>query len=146
MTLHLIKLSVGSESVESLRLWQGIRLAEKRKKGDVPELFHTTRMAPTRRGEILNTGGSIYWVIRGLIQARQRLTDIRPFKDDQGVKRCHLVLDPVLVPTVPRRSRPFQGWRYYAAGDAPVDLDERAGIDAAMPPEMQRQLAELGLI
>ena len=146
MTLHLIKLSVGSESVESLGLWQQMRLADKLKKGEEPELFHTTRMTPTRREEILHSGGSIYWVIKGLIQARQRLTDIRPFKDEKGIKRCHLVLDPALIPTVPRRSRPFQGWRYYQASDAPADLDARAGIDAGMPPEMRRELADLGLI
>ncbi len=132
--------------MESLGLWQQMRLAEKRKAGQVPELFHTTRMTPTRRAEILKTGGSIYWVIKGLIQARQFLTDIRPFTDDQGVKRCHFVLEPKLVPTIPRRHRAFQGWRYYSENDAPLDLDERAGIDQNMPTAMRQELAALGLI
>lgn len=146
MTLHLIKLSVGTESVESLTIWQNMRLEAKKKKGEKPELFHTTRMTPTRREEILQGEGSIYWVIKGLIQARQKLLDIRPFKDEQGIGRCHFVLEPKLVPTVPRRFRPFQGWRYYKSSDAPPDLKGQVGIDDAMPVDMRRELAELGLI
>jgi hypothetical protein len=71
----MIKLSVGSESVESLREWQEEILAKKRKKRQKPELFHWTRMMPKKKAEVLD-GGSIYWVIKGFIRARQRILDL----------------------------------------------------------------------
>jgi hypothetical protein len=86
-----------------------------------PEQFHTTRMVPKRAAELLD-GGSLYWVIKGNIQARQRLVDIRPFVDTDGISRCHLVLEPVLHETSWAPRRPFQGWRYLDPKDAPPDL------------------------
>ena len=71
-------------------------------------------MVPKRVAEILD-GGSLYWVIQGQVACRQRLLDIRPFKDGDGISRCHLVLEPVVKPVVPRPCRPFQGWRYLEA-------------------------------
>ena len=68
-------------------------------------------MVPKRAEEILD-GGSIYWVIRGEILCRERILDIRPFVDKDGVGRCRLVLDPKCVPVRPRPYRAFQGWRY----------------------------------
>ncbi len=144
MSLNLLKLCVGAESVEDLQDWIDMRQAERRAKGQPAEQFHTTRMVPTRAEELLD-GGSLYWVIKGYIQARQRLTDIRPFTDDAGIKRCHLVLEPVLTLTQMHPRRPFQGWRYLKAIEAPADLSQRAGkLD--IPEAMRRDLAELCLI
>jgi hypothetical protein len=143
MMLHLIKLCVGAGSIADLEGWIASRLDLKVRQGLAPEQFHTTRMAPRRMSELLE-GGSLYWVIKGTIQCRQRLTDIRPFVDDEGVGRCHLVLEPVVVPVVPRPRAPFQGWRYLDSSDAPPDLKTGEGGD--LPRELQQELASLGLL
>ncbi len=145
MALNLVKLCVGVDAIEDLEAWIAFRQEERRRNGEPAEQFHTTRMIPKRAEELLD-GGSLYWVIRGNIQVRQRLTDIRPFRDVEGIRRCHLVLDPALVPTLWQPKRPFQGWRYLAAKDAPADLD--AGNDglADLPAEFRRELADLGLL
>jgi hypothetical protein len=145
MALHLVKLCVGVEAVEELQAWMERRLAEMRRRGEPPESRHTTRMVP-RRAEELLAGGSLYWVIRGNIQVRQRLIDIRTFRDAEGVQRCHLVLEPRLTPTEWQPRRAFQGWRYLEAKDAPADLAGHRAAIAALPPELRRELADLGLL
>ncbi|MEM1288105.1 MAG: DUF1489 domain-containing protein [Pseudomonadota bacterium] len=145
MSVHLIKLSVGCESVASKRAWIKQYLAFKATRGLPVEYDHVTRMTPKRLDELL-AGGSIYWVIQGVIQARQKLIDIRPFDDADGVKRCQLVMDPTVVPTRPQPRRPFQGWRYLKAEDAPADLAEGDDDASAMSADMQRDLAKLGLL
>lgn len=145
MPLHLLKLSVGTESVEELQKWIRAKMKERKKKGQKSERIHTTRMVPKRIDELLD-GGSIYWVIRGQIMCRERLLDIRPFVDNDGIGRCHLVLDPKCVAVAPRPFRAFQGWRYFADKDAPRDLDRAAPGLAAMPEPMRRELRELGLL
>ncbi|MCB1507971.1 MAG: DUF1489 domain-containing protein [Hyphomicrobiaceae bacterium] len=144
MTLHLIKLCVGADSVEDLQDWITRRQAARRAAGEPAEQIHTTRMMPARKDELLE-GGSLYWVIKGVVQARQRLIDIRPFKDEDGIKRCHLVMEPVLARTRAQPRRAFQGWRYLEAADAPEDLPERDGA-GDLPEDMRQALAELGLI
>lgn len=144
MALHLIKLCVGAESVDDLRAWVEARLATARAEGRTPEQFHTTRMMP-RRGAELIEGGSLYWVIKGFVQARQRLLEIRPFTDDAGISRCRLVLDPDIRLTEMQPRRPFQGWRYLAAKDAPADV-AKGFSEADLPFEMRRDLSELGLL
>ena len=101
MTLHLIKLCVGCDSVKDLEDWIREKLKQRRKRGLSPEHMHRTRMVP-KRSEELRDGGSLYWVIRGEIMCRQRLLDVRPFVDKEGVGRCHLVLEPKLVLVEPR--------------------------------------------
>jgi len=144
MALHLIKLCVGAESVEDLEDWIALRLEEKRRAGLAAEHFHTTRMVPKRVDELLD-GGSLYWVIKGGVQCRQRLVDIRPFTDAEGIGRCHLVFDPVVVRTQWQPRRPFQGWRYLVPADTPADL---GGADAGeeLPLNLRRELSELGLL
>jgi len=145
MALHLLKLCVGAESVEDQRDWMQRRLAMLAAAGQVPEQFHTTRMLPKRMAELLD-GGSLYWVIKGNIQVRQRLVDIRPFVDTDGISRCHLVLEPVLHETSWAPRRPFQGWRYLDPKDAPPDLGAPGSGDDELPPELKRELAGLGLL
>ena len=137
MTLNLLKLCVGVAEVDELVDWQRRRLKAERK------LYHTTRMIPRRREELLD-GGSLYWVIKGQVQCRQRLTDIVPFTDDEGIGRCRLMLDREIVLTRSQPRRAFQGWRYLVPADAPADLV--AGDVAGLPPEMRAELAELGLL
>ena len=146
MPLHLIKLSVGTDSIEDLEDWIKLKLKEQKKRGVKKlERIHTTRMVPRRAAEILD-GGSIYWVIRGEILCRERILDIRPFVDKDGVGRCRLVLDPKCVPVRPRPYRAFQGWRYLEPKDAPPDLDRVARGMTNMPEPLRRELRELGLL
>jgi hypothetical protein len=142
MTVHLIKLCVGAESIDDLAAWIEKKLAGKRAAGLPAEQWHTTRMVPRRAAELLD-GGSLYWVIRGNVQARQRLLDIRPFVDDEGIGRCHLVLEPKLVATDWQPRRAFQGWRYFDSKDVPRDAGGRSGQN--LPPALAAELAELGL-
>jgi hypothetical protein len=145
MSLHLIKLCVGAESIRDLQEWIDERLAEKRRKRQPAEHTHTTRMVPTRSDELLD-GGSLYWVIRGEIACRQKLVDIREFNDKEGVRRCRLVLDPKVVPVVPRPRGPFQGWRYLPAKEAPADLGRSGKGLTKLPEALRRELRELGLL
>ena len=146
MPLHLIKLSVGTDSIEDLEDWIKLKLKERRRRGEKkPERIHTTRMVPKRAAELLD-GGSIYWVIRGEILCRETILDIRPFVDKDGIGRCRLVLDPKCIPVRPRPYRAFQGWRYLDIKDAPPDLDRVARGATNMPEPLRRELRELGLL
>jgi hypothetical protein len=145
MALNLIKLCVGCDSVAELEGWIKQRLKEKRKRGEKAEHIHRTRMVPKRADE-LKDGGSLFWVIRGEVTCRQRIRDIRPFRDKDGTGRCAIVLDPKVVLVEPRPHRAFQGWRYLAAEDAPRDLDKAPPGAAAMPETLRRELRELGLM
>jgi len=122
-----------------MRRWQAQRLKA------TGRLFHRTRMMPRRREELLS-GGSIYWVVRGHVIARQLLVDIEPVIDADGRPDNHLMLDPLLVPTVPRPHRPFQGWRYLAAKGAPPDLADLPEGAQDMPLAMAAELHALGLL
>lgn len=143
MPLHIIKLCVGCESLSDLAAWQKQRLKERRAKGQKPELVHVTRMTPKRSDEVLD-GGSLYWVIKGQIAARQKLLALRPVKKN-GVPHCGLVYDKELVPVVARPRRAFQGWRYLEVQDAPPDLRKTKGAEN-LPEALQRELAALGLL
>lgn len=145
MALHLLKLCVGAESIQDLEQWIDVRLKALRKAGLSAEQFHTTRMVPKRVDELLD-GGSLYWVIKGQVAARQELREIRPFVDPEGISRCHLVLEPKVIPVMPRPCRPFQGWRYLKGEEAPRDLGEDGGDVVDMPEELRRELRDLGLL
>jgi len=145
MSLHLMKLAVGCDSVADLTAWIKQRLKQKKARGEKPEHIHTTRMVPKRLDELLD-GGSLYWVIRGQIACREELIAIRPFVDKDGVGRCRLVLRPKVIVVEPRPFRAFQGWRYLQAKDAPRDLDRAAPGARHMPEELRRELRDLGLL
>jgi len=143
MATHLIKLCVGCASVEDLADSVARSAERKRRQGLTPTYVHVTRMVP-RRIEALREGGSLYWVIRGSVRARQQLVDIAPFIDPDGIGRCRLVMAPDVVETVWQPRRPFQGWRYLSCADAPPD---RIGSEAGdLPAEMTSELAALGVL
>jgi hypothetical protein len=146
VTVHLVKLSVGTDSVEDLASWQSERLKQMKAEKQKPELFHRTFMMPKRREELLDNG-SIYWVIKGVVQVRQRLLDLREGKRPDGTPCTLLILDRKLVHVRPVPRRAFQGWRYLGAEDAPGDIgaDRRSNLDE-MPAKLRRELAELGLL
>ncbi|MEG6509770.1 DUF1489 domain-containing protein [Methyloligella sp. 2.7D] len=143
MTVHLLKLCVGVDTLSDLRDWQKGRLALRRKEGRPQEICHITRQTPKRRDAVLD-GGSLYWVIKGVIQARQPILDLRPETREDGKAACAIVLSPELIPVRPRPRRAFQGWRYLDSADAPPDA--RGPADSDLPLEMAGELRELGLI
>lgn len=145
MALNLVKLCVGCTAIEDLAAWIDFRLDERRSAGLPAEQFHTTRMVPKRAEELLD-GGSLYWVIKGNIQCRQRLTDLRTFTDDEGISRCNLVLEPRIIVTEWQPRRAFQGWRYLTSEDAPLDEGQGKSGRAKLPPELRNELASLGLL
>ena len=137
MTLHLKKLSVGSQSLKTLRLWQALRFSE------TGRLIHVTRNRPRRAKEILD-GGSIYWIIKGVMIARQNIVDLVEVQRADGRAACGLVLSPDLVAVVPTKMRIFQGWRYLESEDAPADMTDP--VDEGMPPALVAELRELGVL
>lgn len=135
MTIHIVKLCVGADTVENLADFQKGQI--KRRKRPVCG----TRMWPKRTADVL-AGGSLYWVIKGVISVRQRIVEIAQVNDDHGL-RCGLYLDPHIQRTVPQPRRAFQGWRYLEPNDAPADLNKASG-GADLPEHLRRQLVELG--
>ncbi len=138
----MIKLSVGTQSIESLAAWQ--KSLAKRRAGESLPAFadHVTRMSPKRRAEILE-GGSIYWVIKGIIQCRNPIVDLAQTFTQDGRKACRIVLAPELIPVVPTPKRAFQGWRYFNPEDTPADLSSM-GAEQNLPAHIRTKLVELG--
>jgi hypothetical protein len=143
--LHLLKMAVGIADIDELRRVRAARIEQ------LGGSWVYTRNQPRRAAPVL-AGGSIYWVIRGQIRVRQRVTGLRSERDDKGRAYCLIGVDPLLTATLWRPWRPFQGWRYLAAADAPPDLPAgRLGSDMpgtterALPERMIAELRALGL-
>jgi hypothetical protein len=145
MTIHLLKLCVGCDTVQDLKDWQDERLKQLKRAGKTPELCHRTLQAPRRRKEVLD-GGSLYWVIKGFVVVRQRILDLRPDRKDDGTPCCAIVYDEALVATRPQARRAFQGWRYLSVQDAPADSRVVTDDDGDIPHAMRADLRELRLI
>ncbi len=154
MKLHLIKLAVGVEDVAHLAQLQKDRVSQAKAQNKWDRFKssprHITRQRPRREDELLD-GGSIYWVIKGAIRARQEIIamDEVPLEASDASNgripkpKCALVLNPTIVPILPRKHRAFQGWRYLDAAKAPND----AGAGGAeMPDDLAADLGELGLL
>jgi len=139
--VNLIKLSVGSENVETLTAWQETRRAQ----SSDGLARHVTRMWPKREPEII-AGGSIYWVIKGSIQCRQRILRFDEVIGEDGIRRCAFVLDSEIHRTQSALRRPFQGWRYLKPEDSPPDLREGQSQQDTLPPELNQALAEIGVL
>ncbi len=145
MTVHLIKLCVGVDTVQDLKDWQDGRLKELKRSRKPVELSHRTLQTPKRRDDLL-AGGSLYWVIKGFVLVRQRIVDLKPALKDDGTPCCAIVYDQELVTTRPQARRAFQGWRYLPVADAPPDGRTFVEDDGDMPPAMRAELRELRLI
>ena len=145
MVMHLQKLCVGVESIEGFQASIDFRRDEAKARGRRFEQSHTTRTMPKQREEILR-GGSLYWVIKGVMQARQHILDLESVVGADGVNRCKIILEPRLIQTVPRPKRPFQGWRYLKPAEAPRDVGSGNSDDDDLPPALRSELAELGLL
>lgn len=140
--MHLIKLAVGVEDFAHLAQLQAQRARQNAAAGLGACPRHITRQRPRRGPELLD-GGSIFWVIKGQIRARQRIKGLEDVVDADGVWRCALVLDPDLHPTQPKVHRAFQGWRYLDPAKAPPDALHDA---PELPGELARALDALGLL
>lgn len=140
MALHILKLCVGADSVADLSDWQD----SQRPRWPRGCAIHVTRMWPKREAEVLD-GGSLYWVIKGVILCRQRLLALEQVEGGDGIARCALVLDAEIIRTEAAPRRPFQGWRYLDPREAPRDLPKGRAVDDALPVDMARALAEIGL-
>jgi hypothetical protein len=143
-----LKLAVGIESVAHLARVQKQRRADLRAKGERPMTWHFTRNFPRRAEEVLD-GGSMYWIIRGEIVARQRIVTLEERRNQRGRKRCAIGLEAKIVRTEPVSHRPLQGWRYMGENDVPPDLGDgspRAKGVERLPEGMARELRELGLL
>lgn len=143
--LNLIKLCVGAETVDDLVEWQAGRMEERRLAGLDTAPRHITRMWPKRADELLD-GGSLYWVFKGAVLARQPITDLQEVIGQDGIRRCAIVLRPGPVLVEARPKRPFQGWRYLEAKDAPRDLLDQNGRAADLPPALALALDGLGVV
>ena len=145
MPLNIVKLCVGVATIEELAAWQKDHVREQKARGETPRVFHATLQRPKREAEVLG-GGSLYWVIKGVIQVRQSITGLEDGAREDGSPCCHILLDPKLVPVRPVPRRAFQGWRYLTDEDAPKDLDRSARTEGTLSPEMRRALIDLGLL
>lgn len=143
MVLHLVKLCVGVSSIEQLENWRSQEVVRRRAAGEPELIAHVTRMTPTRKDEIEN-GGSLYWVINGTIQCRSEIVSLETFTDDGGIKRCAILMTPELIRTAPAPKRPFQGWRYLKAEDAPRDIEGPGEGGNSLPADLRSRLMEIG--
>lgn len=141
MPLHLLKTAVGIRAVEHLEAVQRQRIVERDGSKLIPGF---TRRRPIR-AEAVEDGGSIFWIVQGMIACRQRVIALECDLDDEGLTYCRMMLDPTVVRTVPMPRKHMQGWRYLEASDAPDDLDAVAEM-AGMPPKMMAELRALGLL
>ena len=139
--IHLVKLSVGTQTIEDLQNWQKNPMSQR--PDGLP--CHVTRMWPKRESEVVN-GGSIYWVIKGIILCRQPILRLEEVISADGIRRCAIVLKPGLIRTTPAPKRAFQGWRYLKPQDAPLDMKEGREQDDVLPASLAGALADIGVL
>lgn len=142
--LHLVKLCVGVDTLEQLLDWQASAPDRNHALGFDPHIYHVTRMWPRRADELLD-GGSLYWVIKGQVLARQCIDALEERIGSDGIRRCAIRLHADLIATTPQPRRAFQGWRYLNAEDAPAELGPARVLDDDLPLEMRRALSEIGV-
>ena len=137
--LHLMKMAAGVREYPQLE-------ASMRSRGN-PVAVRTRNM-PKRVDEIV-PGGSMFWVFRGAVMARQPIVGIEAGSYGDGSKCAVILLEPELFRVVPMPKPAFQGWRYVEPAAAPADVGA-AGVAASgiegLPDAMRRELAMLGLI
>ena len=145
-TVNIVKLAVGVQSVEELALIQRRFLKQA---GALANngFYHSTKLMPKKHEAIVKSG-SLYWVIKGVICARQKIVAITKQEDSDGIKRCKIFLNDTIIKTTPIRKRPFQGWRYLKRNKTPADIaDPVTGtFEDDIPLEVQQKLLEVGLL
>ncbi len=140
MPVNILKLCVGADSIEDLADWQ----TSQRSRWPSGRAIHVTRMFPKREAEVLD-GGSLYWVIKGIILCRQRILGLEQITEGDGITRCALILDADIIRTEAAPRRPFQGWRYLDPNESPRDLVKGREREDPLPAALAQALAEIGL-
>jgi hypothetical protein len=139
----MIKLAVGVDDLAQMKKFQAARRKQRRQKPGSPHWVYTRNM-PKRAEELLD-GGSLYWVVRGVIRARQILVGFdEDFDKEEGRKYCKIKVKRTIIPTAPQACRAFQGWRYFEGDRVPPDRS--SGDTGDMPAEMAADLKRLGLL
>lgn len=141
--MHLQKLSVGSKSIDTLVDWQATVVGRRKAAGLSAHHEHVTRMFPKQK-EALEAGGSVYWVIKGMILCRNPIARLEEVTRHDGKKACSILMEPTLIPVMPTPRRAFQGWRYLKAEDAPEDVGDAIDDVDELPTSLMRKLVELG--
>ena len=145
-SINIVKLAVGVKSVEELALIQRRFLSHGGAHAN-NGFYHSTKLMPKKHEAIVESG-SLYWVIKGVICARQKIVAITKDEDSDGIKRCKIFLDDTIIKTTPMRKKPFQGWRYLKKNRTPADIiDPVTGtFEDDIPLDVQQQLLEVGLL
>ena len=145
-TINIVKLAVGIQSVEELALMQRQFLSEAGTNSN-NGFYHSTKLMPKKHEAIVKSG-SLYWVIKGVICARQKIVAITKQEDADGIKRCKIFLDNSIIKTTPIRKKPFQGWRYLKKNRTPTDIANpvTSTFETDIPLKLQQQLLEVGLL
>jgi len=143
--LNLIKLCVGVEKVSQLAGFHAERAEAAEARGEVFIPRHVTRMRPKREDELLD-GGSLYWVMKGMVLARQKIIQLDEVIGSDGIRRCGIVMERQLIRTEAQPRRPFQGWRYLKGADAPKDIGPYVDGQVELPSALQAELAMLGVL
>ncbi len=144
IAINMVKLCVGIDTVAQLEAYRATQSGAASASRVEDLTTHVTRMWPKRADELVK-GGSLYWVIKGAIQARQRILRFEERIGPDGIRRCAIVMSPEVIRTQTALRRPFQGWRYLDATDCPPDLFAKGRCRDELPPEMQQALSEIGL-
>ncbi len=142
MPLHLMKLAVGVADLDHLKVVQAARRRERKQPARSPHWIFT-RNCPKRTDEVL-AGGSLYWVVKGVMRCRQEVVGFEVDNDADGRRYCRVKLRRTIVRTAPKAMNAFQGWRYLAPENAPPDLT--AGDSLDLSDEMAADLRRLGLL
>ena len=132
-SLNISKVAVGCASFDALKRRQELRLVD----GVVPI---STRFKPKRADELI--GGSIYWIIKHRVTARQTILGFAETEERRTIIR----LDPKLVPVRAWPKRAHQGWRYLTAEDAPADFDGTEDELSVLPATLLAKLSALALV
>lgn len=132
MPLHLTKVAVSCASVETLER----RIAARASGG---EIRVPTRMRPKRTEELI--GGSLHWIVKHRIVARNRILRI----EDRSDGRIDFVCAAELEQVAPKPKRAHQGWRYLEDKDAPGMDGDGSGL-SELPPRLYGKLAALALV
>ena len=147
MVVNFLRTGVGVDSLHHLYEIQSTYRHIMDDNGQACAIIET-RNTPLRINDLLN-GGSLYWIIKQQICARQEIIDIQTLTDEYNKKFCRILLNKEIIMTSPVAHRHIQGWRYLSPEKSPPDLcqfnpneTEKNNID----PALAKELAAAGLL
>ena len=145
MPVNLLKTAAGLQEIDQLVARQ--RGGKMRYNGNAATYAYT-RYMPKRADEIIESGGSIYWILKGRIAVRQKILGFNLVQENGEKDWCQIIVDPQLYQTIAMPNRAIQGWRYLEDKDTPKDrgLYIAGQADNEPPPEMAAELRKAGLL